>query len=227
MRRQPSETTRARCALAALALLATPTARPGETFAVEAWGGVPWNPPIALGVDQSGAPPLRFTARYETRPLQLPFYYRLRAILGAGERGEWALELVHHKLYLVNAPREIGSFSVSHGYNLVLASRGWDLGPLWIRAGSGPVVAHPESTVRGRTLDEHGGILGSGQYLAGAAVAVMIERRVTVAGPFYFVLGGMVTAAYARVPVRDGHADVPNVALHALAGAGFQGGQRP
>jgi hypothetical protein len=209
--------------VAVLAATAPSAAQGGMSLGAELWGGLPWNLPLPLRIEQSGEPPIRITGRYETRPLDRPFYYRARAMVGVGARDEWAIELVHHKLYLLDAPREVQSFSVSHGYNLVLVSRGWDLGPVWLRAGPGPVIAHPESSVRGRVLDRHGGILGTGYYVAGGAIAAMGERRVTLAGRVYVALGAMVTAAYARVPIRDGHATVPNVAFHALAGLGVRG----
>jgi hypothetical protein len=203
---------------------AAPSTAHGMTLGGEVWGGLPWNLPLPLRIEQSSEAAIRITGRYETRPLERPFYYRVRATVGAGARGEWAIELVHHKLYLLDAPREVQSFSVSHGYKFVLLSRGWDLGPVWVRAGLGPIIAHPESTVRCRVLDEHGGVLGTGYYVAGGAIAAMGERRVTLAGPLYVAVGAMVTAAYARVPIRDGHADVPNVAFHALAGLGVRDG---
>jgi hypothetical protein len=141
-------------------------------------------------------------------------------ILAVSPRDEWAVELVHHKVYLSNPPPEVESFSISHGYNMLLASRGWDLGSVWFRVGAGPVITHPESTVRGRSLDEHGGPIGGGYYLSGGAIAAMAERRLVLVGPLYASFGAMITAAFARVPVQGGDADVPNLAIHVLAGIG-------
>ena len=47
-------------------------------------------------------------------------------------------------------------------------------------------------------------------------------RRFPLAAGFFLSLDGRVSASYVRVPVVNGHASVPNLALHLHAGLGFQ-----
>ena len=47
-------------------------------------------------------------------------------------------------------------------------------------------------------------------------------RRFPLVVGFFLSLDGRVSASYVRVPVVNGHASVPNVALHVHAGLGYQ-----
>lgn len=183
-------------------------------------GGAVWNLRTPLELRQDGAPDLRVSARWETRPLEAPPYWGL-AFARRDGRHELALELVHHKLYLVNPPPEVGHFSVSHGYNLLLLGYGHRVrGRLWARAGGGLVVAHPENEVRGERLAQDQGVFGLGYHFTGAAASFLLEWRVPLVGPLYAAAGARATAAWAVVPIADGTADVPNVAGHATLGLG-------
>lgn len=212
-------------ALALLAALASLAPRLVEA-AEEEWSaqflvGGAFNLPMPLTIRQAGQPDLRFTARYSSRPFTPPIYYGVQ--LGRRSGGtEWTVELLHQKLYVENPPPEVQSFSVSHGFNLVTVSRGWQVGGgLWARAGLSAVLAHPESVVRGLKLDEDRGLFGTGQHLSGIGVDVTLERRFPLAGKLYFALDGKVTAAWAVVPVAEGDASVPTLSAHALAGLGL------
>jgi hypothetical protein len=188
-----------------------------------AWGlqvflGVPLNAPTPLSIRQEGEPDLHVRARWRARPFDSPIYYGIGAFRRRDGR-EWSLELVHHKLYLANPPPEVQEFSVSHGYNLLLLGHGRELASgIWARAGAGIVVAHPESTVRGRALAQTGGPFGAGYHLAGPTLSVGLDGRVPLGDRLRLVVGGRVTGAYAIVPVEGGSARVPNVAFHATAG---------
>jgi hypothetical protein len=105
-----------------------------------------------LEIRQAGQDELRFHARYETRPLDTPLYYDLRLARWHGSRG-FELDLLHQKLFLTNPPPEVQAFAVSHGYNLLTLNHLWRSTALVYRLGGGLVVAHPESTVRGRTFE--------------------------------------------------------------------------
>jgi hypothetical protein len=83
------------------------------------------------------------------------------------------------------------------------------------------VVTHPESTIRGKTLSEERGMFSSGYYVSGPTVQASMEKRFPVWKGFFAALEGKVTASYARVPVEDGHADVPTAAVHGLFGLGY------
>jgi len=204
-------------ALTAFALAAPARARTEETsWSVQLLVGVPFNFPARVKIRQEGAPDLRFRGRFATHPFESPWYYGVGAFRRSGGR-EWSAELVHHKVFLENPPPEVQAFSISHGYNLLLAGLGVEVAPgVWARGAAGAVIAHPESTVRGRTLPDRGGIRG--YHLAGPALSVGLEGRVPMGERLRIALGGRMTAAQATVPVEGGSARVPNVAFHATAG---------
>jgi hypothetical protein len=208
-------------ALALALCAAAPPAFAGAGWNVEAYVGAPLNFNTPLTIEQSGHPDLRMSAQYETRPFEAPWYWDVRVGRWSG-KAEWAIELTHHKIYLTNPPTEVGAFASSHGYNLLTVSRGWELPwSIWARLGIGVVISHPESTVRDQRLGENGGIMGLGYYLSGGTVTAALQKRIRLIGGLYIAGAGMVSASYAVLPVVDGHALVPNVALHALVGVGY------
>ena len=87
--------------------------------------------------------------------------------------------------------------------------------------GAGPVVTYPISRVRGRKLQSGRGFLG-GYFLSGGTLMASATRRFPLSAGFFLSLDGRVSATYVRVPVADGHASVPNLALHLHAGLGYQ-----
>lgn len=98
--------------------------------------------------------------------------------------------------------------AVSHGFNVVtlLRSRGKADGTA-VRLGAGIIVAHPESTVRGRELPENGGILGLGYVVAGPALQAAVVGHAGRGRPQ--ALGeAKLVGAFAHVPVAGGSADM-------------------
>jgi hypothetical protein len=213
--------------LACLAALAIVAAAPLTLRAEDAsWGaqvlvGGPINFRAPLTIRQDGEPELRVArAHYRTEPFRSPLYYAIGVFRRDGAR-EWAIELLHQKLHLVNRPPEVERFSVSHGFNLVTVSRGFrQADGVWARVSAGAVVAHPESTIRGRAYDEHRGTFGLGYHLSGATIGVGVQGRLPSTAILHGVAEARVTAAYAVVPVAGGTARMPSVSLHLLAGAG-------
>lgn len=210
---------RAATAVALLATLTGPAARAAAQVSVEVFGGTAYSVPTPLRITQSGSPPLRFTAHWSTRPLSGSPYYAWRITWWKVNRG-WAVDFVHHKVYLENNPPEVQRFEITHGYNLLALGRRWRDGTLGYSLGAGVVIGHPESTVRGRTEPEEGGLFGNGYRLAGATLLGGVGERLELSKRFYASVEGRLTASYARVPIRDGHASVPNVAVHVLVGLG-------
>lgn len=212
----------ARAGLVAAALAAS-LAPPRAAGSEAAWGarlfvGVPFNFPAPVRIRQSGEPDLRFRGRFSTRPFEPPWYYGVGLFRRAGGR-EWSAELIHHKLHLQDPPAGVQEFSISHGYNFVLVGHGVEVTPgVWARVQAGAVVAHPESTVRGKELRQDGGPFGLGYHLAGPALAAGIEGRVPLGDRARLALSARLIGGYAAVPVADGSARVPNLALHATAG---------
>lgn len=188
---------------------------------VQLFGGGAWNASTPLTISQEGQADVEISARWETKPFVQPFYWAVRVSLEQ-RTGAWELQLIHDKLYLADPPREVGSFEITHGFNLVTLNRSFPLGGGFSgRAGLGLVVAHPESTVRGE-YDGGGYGLTGPVFLAGAGWQLPLSRYLFVSAE------AVVTAAYASVPVARGTASLWNVALHGLVGIGVRfGGPLP
>ena len=210
------------CTLAGVIVLSCGLAAPAAgaaRWSVGGYLGTVWNLRTPLKIHQSGFEDVRVRARYETRPFEVPLYWMARLERSEGPLG-WALALVHHKLHLTNLPPEVDEFSITHGYNLLTVERIWRDGPFTRSFGAGVVITHPENTVRGRKLAEDGGPLGRGYHLSGPVVSMALARELRLAGGWFLPLECRTTAAWARVPVVDGHADAPNLAVHWLFGIG-------
>ncbi|BDG03395.1 hypothetical protein [Anaeromyxobacter oryzae] len=209
-------TLRAAAAAAGLALAARAGADPA--WSIRVLGGGAWSPRTRLDVEQNGEPDIRVQASWDHKPFEAPLYW----VVGFARRNrgrEWSLELIHDKLYLENPPPEVQEFTLSHGWNLLLAGYGYEVQPgLWIRGGAGPVISHPENIVRGRTNVQNTGV--DGYHLSGAALWAGLEERISF-WRMEVILGVRGTAAYAEVPIAGGFARVPNLAFHANLGLAF------
>jgi hypothetical protein len=210
----------ARVSLLLAVLLCAPASTARSGLSVELSFGAAANLQTPLTVRQEGEPRIEIDARYDTRPLTSPFYYALR--LGLHDQsGAWELQFVHHKLYLSNPPEEIQHFEISHGFNVLTLNRALFWRGLTLRLGAGVILAHAESTVRGRRSDVHG-ILGMGYTLTGPSALVGVGKEFAVTGDFFVAAEVQLIAARARVPVADGTADAPHVGLHLVLGAGYR-----
>lgn len=205
--------------LAILLATATPACTQAR-WSFELFGGTSHSFRTPLTIRQKGEPDVRVTARYSTRPLEDAPYYAYRFARWSGGHG-WEAELVHHKVYLENPPPEVQHFEVSHGYNLVTVNRAWMRGAAVLRVGAGVVVARPEATIRG-TRYEKGGLFGGAYYPSGPTVQGAAGRRFHLAGGLSAEVEGKLTASYARIPIQDGRAVTPNVALHGLVGLRYR-----
>ena len=193
----------------------------GFRFAFSVGGAKSLTTPLTIR--QSGEPELDFDATYETRPFDLPIYWAIRAALIRGPH-LWELQLLHHKLYLAEAPPEVEHFEITHGYNLLTLHYASAWRSVDWRAGAGVVLPHTESTVRGRSHSSDGGPFGSGYRVTGPALLVGIGKVLPVKGGVFLGGDGQLTAAWANVPVAGGDASAPNVALHLHVGVGWETG---
>ncbi|UYZ59501.1 hypothetical protein [Hymenobacter latericus] len=184
-------------------------------------GGAALNVPTPLRIHQREAPVLRLQARYRTEPFRPPVYYDARLATWRGSQG-WALRLTHHKIILRNRPPEVQRFSITDGFNLITLTRLWQRHGFAWAAGAGAVITHPESTVRNKTFPERGGLLGTGYFLSGPVLEVGVAKRYAFAPRWFVQAEARATAAYVRVPIENGHANVTNVAAHGLLGVGFR-----
>lgn len=212
----------ATCAFALLAGVGPTHAGTGARWALEAHLGAATNLSVPFTIDQDGEKELRFRARWSTRSFEFPLYYVARVSSHVGDWG-WALDLTHHKVHLVNPPPEVGAFSISHGYNLLTLQRLHARDDLRFGLGGGVVIAHPESEVRGRRLDERGGTLGGGYYLTGPTLGALVGWAPPPRHGFYPAAELRLTLSRARVPVAAGEASVPNIAFHLTVGVGWEG----
>lgn len=190
-------------------------------YSLEGGLGVNYNLPTHLTIYQQFKPDLDFLAHYDSRTLRNPFYYDLR--FGSwSDCKAWELETIHHKIYLQNCPREVGNFSISHGYNLFYVNRAIFWHGLYWRLGGGFVLAHPESTVRGLQFNEKGGTFNNnGYYLAGASGQFSIAKRFYFKQKFFVETEGRITASSVQVNIAQGDAVVPNIAAHFNLGLGY------
>jgi len=195
-------------------------AQGGAGWSIEVLTGAAHNFALDLTVRQSGLEELSLTGRFETRPFEDAPYYAVR-LARWGDRSGWELELLHHKLYLSEPTPEVERFDVSHGFNVVSLIRTWRVGGWAIRTGGGIVVAHPETVVRGRASPGTGGLFGRGYFVTGPAAQLGAGRRLRLGGGLFLGAEGAFTAARAHVPVVDGEASVPNVAVHVRVGLGW------
>lgn len=189
-------------------------------FEITAALGAAFNFDSGLEVSQTGQPDLDIHGSYETRAFEFPLYYAVR--LGWGwDRHLVELQLVHHKVHLVDAPTEIEQFEISHGFNLLTANYATRAWPIVLRAGLGLVVAHPESVVRGRVWERSSGVFDSGYAVTGPALVAGAGYRWDLSRRWSVVPELFLSVARARVPVADGSASLVNVALHGLIGVRF------
>jgi hypothetical protein len=202
----------------ALLILARPAAAQTKAaYTFEYFRGTAFNAPLPLTIDQTGYPSISFTAHYSVRPTQDRAYYAFRLARWKNDRA-WIVEELHHKVYLENPQDGVEHFEVTHGYNLITLDRGWRRGHYVLLFGGGIVLTFPHSTVRGQTYPQD-----TTQYqMSGAAVQGAAGRRFDLSRHVFLSVEGKLTAALARVPIVDGHASVPNLAVHVLGGAGVQ-----
>lgn len=193
-------------------------------WAFEFFGGSAFSFDTPFTVSQAGQPELFIKAEWDTKPFHAAPYYAWRLTKIDAARGSgWAFDFTHHKIYLHNKPAEIQKFEISHGYNQlvysrVLVRRGW-----LMSLGGGLVIGHPESVIRGLSHDDDdGGTLGGGYYLCGVVGQGALGRRARLSERFFATALGKFTAGTCRVPIRDGWAEAPNVAIHANLGVGMR-----
>jgi hypothetical protein len=170
-----------------------------------------------LEIDQAAFQKFKFDADYETRPWQDAPYYGWR-VSRQNEKHSWEIEFVHHKIYLKNNPPEIQHFEVSHGYNMLFLNHAWIFGTTYVRAGAGPVISHTESEIRNQPF-------ASNYEISGFVGQGAIDKRFYISRYFYLSLEAKFTVSTASVSIAQGKAHAPNIAIHGLAGIGFDFGK--
>ncbi len=166
-----------------------------------------------LTIDQDQGEDYSFAADYETRPFQSAPYSAWRLSRWKKNRG-WELEFLHHKIYLKNTPPGIETFRISNGYNMLLLNHAWERNGFVIHVGGGAVIAFPIANIANVVTD-------GGYRLAGIAGQGSLSKRFRIRNNFFLIAEGKFTAAYAAVSLKGSEATAPNIAVHGLAGFGF------
>jgi hypothetical protein len=176
--------------------------------------------PCSLHIYQQNQPDLHLKARYRTEPFTLPIYYSYRLGYSFSQNQWIELEFNHLKVFLDNPPPEIEYFHISHGYNQFWINYSKQTNELLLRGGLGPVIAHPENNIRGKVLSYQQGLFDMGYYFSGITAQLAAQKRFWIGKHLFFSIEAKVNAAYARVPVVNGYANVPVYTLHGLFGVG-------
>lgn len=188
-------------------------------WSFEMQGGQVYNTRVPLTIKQQGYPDINMQAHYFTDAFVLPIYWDLR--LARWENGKaWELETIHHKLYLENTSPEVQKFNISHGFNMVFVNRGFERKLFRYRAGAGIVLAHPESTIRGKEFGSTGNDFDLGYSISGPALNLAISKPFRLNNRFFINTEAKATMAYSYIKVAQGHADVYSIAFHLILGLG-------
>jgi hypothetical protein len=187
----------------------------GETiWRIEAQTGSAHSFDTTLTIDQPEGEDFRLSADYETKPFESAPYSAWRISRWKESHG-WEFEFLHHKIYLKNTPPAIKTFRISNGYNMLLLNHAWQIRNFTVRAGAGAVIAFPISVIDDVVTD-------GGYRLAGVAGQGSISKRFYVGDRLFLSVEAKITVAHANVILNRGtEATAPNVALHGLAGIGF------
>jgi hypothetical protein len=176
--------------------------------------------PSTLFIHQEGFSDLKFKAHYRTNSFVLPIYYSYRAGYKISDKAIIEIEMNHLKVILDNKPPEIEEFSVSHGFNQLWFNYALIYKQLVFRTGIGPVIAHPESLIRGKRLETHKGIANKGYYLSGITAQLAVQKKIFIGKHFYFSAETKLNTAYAKVNIAEGYARFPIFAWNGLIGVG-------
>lgn len=204
-----------------LALL-TITGPAGAQWRLEGWFGDALNLGTPLTLEQDGQPAIRIDADWSTRPWRPTWYYSMRVAKWSGNSA-WAVEYMHHKIYLDNPTPEVTRFRVTNGINNLLIERHWRVGSGWeVGVGAGPLLAVPISTVRGESYGEANGVFGSRYELSGATVMATVARRLKLLPYTHGSLAIKTTFSRLDVPIAQGRARLDNLAVHFQYGLSLQ-----
>ncbi len=191
-----------------------------RTLNFEVLSGPVYNFPSKLIIQQKGYETIRLNARYRSEPFQLPPYYDLRLSLWHKDSSAWGLKFTHHKLILNNTTPEIQHFEITHGYNIISLTRIWKRKGFTWNVALGAIVGNPQSTIRNQSF-HGGGLFNNGYYLSGVVGEAAVGRRFIITRDWYIAGEVRLTAAWAKVKISNGYAEVPNAAVHFLFGTGY------
>jgi hypothetical protein len=206
----------------AISLLSFAAAAPvSAQWRVEAWLGDALNSHSRMTISQTGHSDLSISPHWSTKPWEPTWYYAGRISKWSSNHA-WALEYIHHKVYLENPPAEVEFFRITNGVNFWMAERLWRKRHWEFGVGGGPVWVVPISKVRGLEYNKANGIFGSQYELGGAVISANVTRRVKLIPWVYGILSVKGTAATLKARVAEGNASLMNYALHVNYGLSLQ-----
>ena len=223
--RDPGRPRCLRAAAFAGSLLILGAAPLSAQWRIEAWLGEAASAPSEVTFSQINQPEISAHATWSTKPFAPAWIYAGRIARWSGD-GAWALEYMHHKIYMDDPPPEVGFFRVTNGMNFLLAERLWRRNGWEYGVGAGPILAVPGSNVRGVEYNNAHGFFHSQYELAGPGLQVNIGRRLRLLPFTYGSLALKATAAYLYLHIANGHAVTSNFALHAQYGLSLQNRSR-
>jgi hypothetical protein len=184
--------------------------------------GTAYNIPTYLKIHQSGYDPIALLAKYATKGFESPVYwdYRLEAETESKFIG---LRSTHHKLILTNLPAEVSSFSITHGYNLVMAYFGWKKKYFDLLIGGGIAFSHPEGVVFNSfiALEEGIPLIGGKYRLTAPNFDVEIKKKWYFTKRFFLNTGIRFLAGYAKPNIIDGFIETYPIGIHWAGGLGI------
>ena len=74
--------------------------------------------------------------------------------------------------------------------------------------------------MRDKEYSDKGGF--NGFHISGVTAQAAVEKRFSVTEKIFVYLETKLTASYAKIPVADGDASVPNAAIHGIFGTGYE-----
>ena len=209
-------------------LLAGQSCLAQDSFYFDVKTGVPFNAPTKLVIEQNGYDDIVIRkARFESKEFVPPIYWDVR--LGYKS---YSLQLMHHKLNLLNEHPNIQSFSVSHGYNMLLFGKSFPLRYFDYTLGAGLVIAHPENTVNEQNVEDNPNQgfaqkgYFKGYFIDAPVIYGAFQRRQSLWRGFFAVVESKVTWSRAWVNVYDGEARFWNLSAHFQFGLGYEFGTK-
>lgn len=163
-------------------------------------------------------------AQYRTRAFDDSPYWIFRVEKWTDNKA-YGVELVHHKLYLLNPSGSLEFFDISDGYNLLMFTKAWKLkNKEFVRLGLGGVIVHPHVKFNDNSVfHRNAGIGGWGYFLSGPAFEVAFEKWVYETENHFITLETKLTISNVKTPIETettSYARLTNVALHFAFGLG-------
>ncbi|MDH5608905.1 MAG: hypothetical protein OEY56_05460 [Cyclobacteriaceae bacterium] len=181
--------------------------------------GVPYTFPARLSFRQAGLHDFSHQARFAAEPFVPPWYWDAYAAW-RGPQGEYGARLTHHKVLLVNFTPDVPRFQVTHGFNMLSVFARKDLKWAEVIVGTGVIIGHPETRIRGLE-NTRVGIFDGGYFVTGPAFDVGLGRRYFVAPWFFLHAEARTSWSYVRFPIGGGDVRFQALSAHLKVGTGF------